>query len=240
MFRLIVAAALFATAPASANLLANGGFEKAPLVPMFSEPALPGGHVQPYPGVPWSSQYLPDWTIAAPNVSDLYRAPVNYGLAPAAAFEGNQYLLLNWSPLGGITLDNSISQNFTLGAGATGIDFRIAMSVEAGFTGSTLQATIRDANGIVAQSSPFTHTAGNRIWSQKSWTASLGPGAFTLSLRGIGAGNAWDVQIDDVVLTQIGAPSTVPEPASWALLIAGFGLTGAAMRRSRASPIAIA
>jgi hypothetical protein len=26
----------------------------------------------------------------------------------------------------------------------------------------------------------------------------------------------------------------IPEPASWALLIAGFGLTGAAMRRRRA------
>lgn len=28
-------------------------------------------------------------------------------------------------------------------------------------------------------------------------------------------------------------PSVVPEPASWAMLIAGFGLTGAAMRRHR-------
>jgi hypothetical protein len=30
----------------------------------------------------------------------------------------------------------------------------------------------------------------------------------------------------------------VPEPASWALMIAGFGLTGAAMRRRRVSPLA--
>jgi hypothetical protein len=220
---------------ASANLLANAGFEKAPLVPMFTEPSLPGGHVQPFPGAPVSSQFIPDWTLAAPNVADLYRTPVVYGLAPAAAFEGQQYLLLNWSPLGGITLDNTISQNFVLGAGATGIDFGITMSVEAGFVGSTLQATIRDGNGVVAQSPLFNHTAGNRVWSQKSWSAALGPGAYTLALRGIGAGNAWDVQIDDVVLTQVGgAVGGVPEPASWAMLIAGFGLTGAAMRRKRA------
>jgi hypothetical protein len=43
------------------------------------------------------------------------------------------------------------------------------------------------------------------------------------------------VQIDNLVLD---APLTggVPEPASWALLIAGFGLTGAAMRSRRVIP----
>jgi hypothetical protein len=30
----------------------------------------------------------------------------------------------------------------------------------------------------------------------------------------------------------------VPEPASWAMLIAGFGLTGAAMRRRRRATVA--
>jgi hypothetical protein len=32
----------------------------------------------------------------------------------------------------------------------------------------------------------------------------------------------------------VGIPSGVPEPASWAMLIGGFGLTGAAMRRRKA------
>ena len=31
----------------------------------------------------------------------------------------------------------------------------------------------------------------------------------------------------------VGVSSVVPEPASWAMLIGGFGLTGAAMRRRR-------
>ena len=32
--------------------------------------------------------------------------------------------------------------------------------------------------------------------------------------------------------------SAVPEPASWAMLIAGFGLTGAALRRRRMAAVA--
>lgn len=41
---------------------------------------------------------------------------------------------------------------------------------------------------------------------------------------------AKDVVIDRVYITRIGG---VPEPSSWAMLIAGFGLVGAAGRRSR-------
>jgi hypothetical protein len=36
----------------------------------------------------------------------------------------------------------------------------------------------------------------------------------------------------------IGTAGAVPEPASWAMLIAGFGLTGAAMRRRRSTAVA--
>lgn len=39
--------------------------------------------------------------------------------------------------------------------------------------------------------------------------------------------------IDNVALSV--TPANVPEPASWAMLITGFGLTGAAMRRRRAA-----
>jgi hypothetical protein len=35
------------------------------------------------------------------------------------------------------------------------------------------------------------------------------------------------------VLSATGTFTAVPEPASWAMLIAGFGLTGAVMRRRR-------
>jgi hypothetical protein len=43
---------------------------------------------------------------------------------------------------------------------------------------------------------------------------------------------AWLTQNEDAYLkVQFGTTSAVPEPSSWALMIAGFGLTGAAARR---------
>jgi|JI10StandDraft_1071094.scaffolds.fasta_scaffold11595_4 hypothetical protein len=48
-------------------------------------------------------------------------------------------------------------------------------------------------------------------------------------------GPAKDVVIDRVYAVQTG---TVPEPASWAMLIAGFGLVGAMLRRRRGTVVA--
>ena len=53
------------------------------------------------------------------------------------------------------------------------------------------------------------------------------PSAIGLRLEGIEIGDP------RTGVTLIGSAAAVPEPASWALMIAGFGLTGAAMRRRR-------
>ena len=218
--------------PASAGLLTNGGFEAAPTTGYQYDATAPGGHVQSFSGGPLIiSQYLPGWTIAKPFESDLHRAPSAYGGYPAAAAEGQQYLALNWSPAVH-TLTNSIRQTFTLGAGATGFDLSLRMATEVGYGQSPLTASIYTLGGtVLASSGAFYNSAGPRNWDTKSWGAALGAGSYVLELYGVGTGNAWDVLVDDVVLNQVGSASTVPEPASWALLLAGFALTGAAMRR---------
>jgi hypothetical protein len=53
---------------------------------------------------------------------------------------------------------------------------------------------------------------------------------FNLWPRAPGAGNTF---ISDFAPDASNVASFVPEPASWAMLIAGFGLTGAALRRRR-------
>jgi hypothetical protein len=40
----------------------------------------------------------------------------------------------------------------------------------------------------------------------------------------------------DVAVTVVGAPA-IPEPATWALMIAGFGMAGAAVRRRKLTPV---
>jgi hypothetical protein len=55
-----------------------------------------------------------------------------------------------------------------------------------------------------------------------------------------GTGYAWTTstlpRIGVRLLGTVASPPAVPEPASWALLIAGFGLAGVAMRRQAARP----
>lgn len=61
---------------------------------------------------------------------------------------------------------------------------------------------------------------------------------FTGTARSIVLGGSGSY-FDNVTFGAGGGPATgsVPEPASWAMLIAGFGLTGAAMRRRRVAVV---
>ena len=233
---LMFMALLSITTPASANLLINGGFEAAPTTGYQFDATAPGGHVQSFSGGPLiSSQYLPGWTLAKPFESDLHRAPSAYGGYPAAAAEGQQYLALNWSPAV-FLLTNTVSQSFTLGAGATGLDLSLSMATEVGFGASPLTASIYSPVGtLLASSGAFYNTAGPRAWDAKAWSTSLGAGNYVLQLYGVGAGNAWDVLVDDVVLTQVDGAGAIPEPATWAMMIAGFGMAGSVLRRRTAT-----
>ena len=74
-------------------------------------------------------------------------------------------------------------------------------------------------------------------------------GDFAVTALDIAAFNAigWDTSVDALIdptyaaLTgDIYSASTVPEPASWALMIGGFGMAGTALRRQRRTGFATA
>lgn len=78
----------------------------------------------------------------------------------------------------------------------------------------------------------FSDIAGNDPFSTRSLFFTAGQaGSLTFNFGSLSADNVGPI-VDNVVL-EIGAP--VPEPATWAMMIFGFGLVGGAMRRNRKS-----
>jgi hypothetical protein len=119
----------------------------------------------------------------------------------------------------------TVSGNFRLSwldagrpAGCCGGNQRYYVVIEDGFSLSPLLylgATTTGQGWTVRQGSvPIGLTAGT---------------SYTLTFQGMERNSDQTSFIDGVSLDL--APGAVPEPASWALMLGGFGLTGAAMRR---------
>jgi hypothetical protein len=97
---------------------------------------------------------------------------------------------------------------------------------------------------------PVSAPGNSALWlgEVEDWTVDLAPGFSTGDI----ATSSFDPDFGPVFqyadsdgrlsfkLTGHATPSAVPEPAGWAMLIAGFGLTGAMMRRRRGHVRAIA
>jgi len=75
------------------------------------------------------------------------------------------------------------------------------------------------------------------VWLNFSQTFNSGA-ATSLTISFVDPANTHffnDLALDDISLTGPAPEGGVPEPAAWALMIAGFGLTGATLRRRRAA-----
>ncbi len=69
---------------------------------------------------------------------------------------------------------------------------------------------------------------GNTSWAQQTVSFTLA-NAGTLAFAAVGTSDSLGGYLEDVNLVGV----AVPEPATWALMISGFGLAGAAIRRRR-------
>ena len=113
------------------------------------------------------------------------------------------------------------------------------------FAGQSYQWTVNNASGTVFDVGPGTVISRGSNLVGSGWSDTvvhyefLFPhvaSTFGLNIRFGGAGfqggadESWG--IDNFALSAV--HSIVPEPATWALLIAGFGLVGATLRRRRA------
>ena len=169
--------------------------------------------------------YAGPYTPAQPSPGGLYNP---------APFGGTGAALLTFTIDGYASLDgaNSYEDDFTLnlngvdilkgtfdmgGGGANIVFFAPA--------GSVITPTSFGffAGGKTDFSVPITLNGSNTLtWSYTSPGPDNGPGG-----QGVGD-ESWSLQ--DVTVNTLG----VPEPATWALMIGGFGMAGAALRRRRA------
>lgn len=218
--RTLVAAAMLATAAAgNATVLFSDNFDTA--IDVLNVGSLPG------------------WTIT--GAVDLVQQANGFGIGTCVS----GCLDLDGSPGPGMILSNSIA--FAAGIPVT-VSFDISGNQRGGsgdvFTASTL---FTPANGGIAGvlSGPvsFTNTAlfdmlnmvtpysetisSGRASLTYSYTFTANTaGSFQLGFATLSADSIGPI-LDNVLVTQ------VPEPATWAMLITGFGMVGFAARRRR-------
>lgn len=118
---------------------------------------------------------------------------------------------------------DSFSGNITaIGGVIFGSDFDGLFTAEAGLDLVVETANEQRSEAIfnLTRSSFFGFTAPTPIT------------ALSIAVRQAPPSEVW-VSLDDLTLGQAAGVAVVPEPASWAMLFAGFGLVGVTMRRRR-------
>ena len=199
-----------ATSAGAANLLVNGGFEDVGDAAFQSW----GGYTF---GAGFST--LPGWTVDFGSVDVTTNAS---GWSPAA--EGQNSLDINGWEAG------QISQSFADKAGATYTVF-FDYSRNAAGAPDPATADVTAGGQTVHVSSPNDPsqfgTVGAMLWKTDSFTF-VGTGHDSITLAATVPGNG-GVFFDDIRVS-----AAVPEPATWGLMIVGFGGAGALLRRRRA------
>lgn len=203
---LLVASALaFVSAPASAvELIVNGGFED----PTVSNPCC--STVPPDP--------LPGWTVT-PNVN-----VVNGTFGSTAgnlAEEGVQYL-----DLVGQGGTGSISQTFVTVAGQVyTLSFNYSHNL---FSGTPSASASFSVDGLAGSIFHSTGSTSDLDWLNYSNTFLADDSSATLNFTNLTGGIN-----EGVFLDAVSVQVAVPEPATWAMMLLGFGAIGGALRASR-------
>jgi hypothetical protein len=230
MKRFLVAASAIASfalagAPAqAASLLVNGGFE-APAISTF------------YQNFASGSTGITGWTVDAFTPSggsggnvDIVNGNYTPG-GPSPAAGGAQFLdLVGFGTVGSIyqTFSTVAGQSYTVSFAYSHNLFGGDPSASAisGIYGPGFSAA---SYNLLQPFQAFSHNSGsasNLDWLTYSFNFVASGTEATLAFGNLsGGGNA------GVLLDNVSVSGPVPEPATWVMMIAGFGLVGATLRR---------
>lgn len=213
-----LAAFALASAPSAASaleLLTNGSFEDIGA----ATPEGWGGLTYYAGGVA-----LPGWNVSAGSV-DLTTSASFWG----PAYDGNYSLDINGWDAG------TISQSFATVAGQTySVSFAYGRNV-AGAPNpalATVSAGGTTFNVVAANDGSFG--GGYAMLWKTGGFEFVGTGSPTTITLAAGQGGNGGVFFDKISVTSEAAINAVPEPGTWALMIAGFGVVGGMLRRRRA------
>ena len=220
------AAAALSTPAFASELLTNGNFESGTLSGWSASSI--GSPISPAGGCPSEGR---GWN--ASTFSNTGCSGVAAPLGTTAAYAMND---------GPGATSYILEQSFLVPNSTVSAAFSFALSSVSFYGGDprTLSVNIFNGATLIGGLALYTvpYNDSDASWETFSGSTNLlnGFGGQTLSIRFTNfSPQAWTgpagIGLDDVSLTATtGAPS-VPEPASWALMIAGFGLVGSAMRR---------
>ena len=233
-YKLIIGAAMLATTttPALAqNAVSNGGFETGAFSPWTptnvdgasgsnSAPVvIKYGSTDNYPTGAFGEPIQPN-TVASlsPEAPGTYVAYFSTDsgiqtLTQTVTLAANTIYNIGfdyYAPQNGINNPSDAQLSFLIGGGAAGAP-------------------------LIAGGSPISNTPAQtwRNFNTTFTTGALG-GPTTLSFVFTGLGTPAGGTAADFAIDRVYAVAAVPEPASWALMIGGFGLAGYALRRRRA------
>jgi hypothetical protein len=117
----------------------------------------------------------------------------------------------------------------------------LALSPGATVSSASTFAAVTATVNTAAFQVPGSHVLGFRFYNEN--TSAINYGYMTL-LTGGTTGfpltiTGWTFENSGAAITVPGANGGVPEPATWAMMIMGFGAMGAAMRRTRATTLRV-
>ena len=190
----------------AATIIQDGNFDVPPAVNPFAEY---------FSGAVFGGLTNNVWSVSG-NSIDLVG---NYWVAPTA---GGGSVDLNGGDAGGL------SQAFTLGSGGTyQLSFYLSGNPDGGDPLKSLAVSVGDVSSQIYTFTTGANSRGDMQYILETLTFHADAGANVLSFLSQNTNSPFGAVIGGISI------ASVPEPATWMMLILGFGLTGSLLRKNR-------